>query len=97
MSGHINVCPKRAPWALPMARMFKGESLGTYPTVFDTSVNMQWDLSEVLLGTKTCSCFLTLAVSGQIDLFRFPCGRISCVPTCGIKPPVEKKPPAPPR
>ena len=96
MSGHINVCPKRAPWALPMARMFKGESLDTYPTVFDQSVNMQWDLSEVLLGAKTCTSIHTISVCGQIDLFRFPCGRISCVPTVRIKPPVEKKPPCPP-
>ena len=36
-----NVCPKRAPWVTPMAHMFKGERLGTYPTVFDTSVLRQ--------------------------------------------------------
>ena len=35
------------------------------------SVNMQWDLSEVLLGA--CCCLRLLLC--------YPCGRITCVPT----------------
>ena len=44
-----NVYPKRAPWEMPMARMFKGYGRDTTPMVFDASVNMQWDLFGVLL------------------------------------------------
>ena len=41
---------------MPMARMFKGNGSDTYPTVVDRSVNMQWDLSEVLQGAQVPSC-----------------------------------------
>lgn len=33
-----------------MAHMFKEYDRDTNPMVFDASVNMQWDLFEVLLG-----------------------------------------------
>ena len=74
-----------SPLSAPTARMSEGDGLDAFPTVVDQSVNMQWDLSEVLLGANSwigfaacCGCLLCL-----------PCGRISCVPTFRGRPYTE--------
>ena len=47
--------------------MSEGDGLDAFPTVVDQSVNMQWDLFEVILGANSwigfaacCGCLLCL-------------------------------------